>query len=214
MAVNYYNVGEYERAIASLQQLPQMYDVLLNLGSALSRKGDQSGAMTLWKRAANIDPLSSDTFFNIGYLSYIKGDLDGAEKNLVESLRLSGRDSEALFLLGRTYEKQGRLEESRKLMAQATRLSQRVERWLTQPIPKLERFVTVTTFRSHDDVWNEQRLARRARSQDLVPWLDIVQSDIDAYLFGEALRELGDVMRVFPEASEARSLLNEVDRQR
>jgi len=212
--LNCFYLGDYERAIATFQQLPQMYDVLLNLGAALSRKGDQAASMSLWKRAVNMDPLASDTFFNMGYSSYVKGDLETAEKNLMESLRLSGRDSEALFLLGRTYEKQGRLEESRKLMAQATRLSQRVERWLTQPIPKLERFVTVTTFRTHDDVWNEQRLARRARSQDLVPWLDIVQSDIDAYLFGEALRELGDVMKVFPDSSEARSLLNEVDRQR
>jgi len=214
MALNYFYLGEYERAVASLQQLPQMYDVLLNLGSALSRKGDQSGAMSLWKRAANMDPLASDTFFNVGYLSYIKGDLDAAEKNLVESLRLSGRDSEALFLLGRTYEKQGRSEDSRKLVAQATRLSQRVERWLTQPLPKLERIVTSTTFRTHDDLWNDQRLARRAHSQDLVPWLDIVQSDIDSYLFGDALRELRDVMKVFPDSAEARSLLNEVDRQR
>ena len=214
MALNYFYLGQYERAVASLQQLPQMYEVLLNLGSALSRKGDQSLAMSLWKRAANMDPLSSDTFFNVGYLSYIGGDWDAAEKNLVESLRLSGRDSEALFLLGQTYEKQGRSEESRKLVAQATRLSQRVERWLTQPLPKLERIVISTNFRTHDDLWNEQRLARRARSQDLVPWLDIVQSDIDSYLFGDALRELRDVMKVFPNSAEARSLLNEVDRQR
>jgi tetratricopeptide (TPR) repeat protein/TolB-like protein len=214
IGLNYFHLGEYERALGTFQQLPQIYDVLLNLGAASSRKGDLTGAIALWKRAANIDPLASDTFFNIGYLSYIKNDLDAAEKNLVESLKLSGRDSEALFLLGRTYEKQGRSEESRKLLAQATRLSQRVERWLTQPLPRLDRFVTTTTFRSHDDVWNDQRLARRARSQDLVPWLDVVQADIDSYLFGDALRELHDVMKVFPDSSEARSLLSEVDRQR
>ncbi len=68
-----------------------------------------------------------------------------------ESLSLRGRDSEALFLLGRTYEKLGRVEESQKLIAQATRLSQRVERWLNQPLPKLERFVTTTSFRTHEE---------------------------------------------------------------
>jgi tetratricopeptide (TPR) repeat protein len=214
MGLNYFYLGEYERSMGMFQQLPQIYDVLLNLGAATSRKGDLTGAIAIWKRAATLDPLESDTFFNIGYLSYLKNDLDAAEKNLVESLRLSGRDSEALFLLGRTFEKQGRSEESRKLLAQATRLSQRVERWLTQPLPRLERFVTATTFRSHEDVWNDQRLARRARSQDLVPWLDVVQADIDSYMFGDALRELHDVMRVFPDSSDVRSLLNEVDRQR
>src|SRR5262249_3585861 len=122
--------------------------------------------------------------------------------------------SEALFLLGRTYEKQGRSEEARKLLAQAVRLSERVERWLNQSLPKLDRFVTTSIFRAHDDVWNDRRLARRTRSQDLASWLDIVQADLDSYLFGDALRELRDMLKVFPDSSEARSLLAEVERQR
>jgi len=85
---------------------------------------------------------------------------------------------------------------------------------MTQSLPKLDRFVTSTTFRSHEDVWSDQRLARRTRSQDLASWLDVVQADLDSYLFGEALRELRDVLKVFPDSSEARSLLTEVERQR
>ncbi len=212
--LNYFYLGDHARALATFRQLPQTYDVLLNLGAAFARQGDQTAAMSAWKRAAAVDPLGSDAFFNMGYVSYLKGDADAAEKNLVESLKLHGRDSEALFLLGRTYEKQSRLDESRKLIAQASRLSQRVERWQNQPLPKLERFATATTFRSHDDVWNDQRLPRRARAQSLPVWLDIVQADIDSYLFGDALRELHDVIKIFPESSEARSLLNEVERQR
>jgi tetratricopeptide (TPR) repeat protein len=133
----------------------------------------------------------------------MKNDYENAAKNLNESLRLRGRDSEALFLLGRTYEKTGRVEDSQKLIAQATRLSQRVERWMSQPIPKLERFATTTTFRSHDEMWNEQRLARRARGQGVSAWLDTIQSDIDSNLFGDALRELHDVLRVYPDSAEA-----------
>jgi tetratricopeptide (TPR) repeat protein/TolB-like protein len=214
MGLNYFYLGDDAQAISSFQQLPQTYDVLLNLGAACSRKGDQTAAMQAWDRAAAIDPLAADAFFNMGYLSYLKNDLVRAEKNLVESLKLRGRDSEALFLLGRTYEKQGRLEDARRFTAQAARLSQRVERWLTQPLPQLERFAMATTFRSHDDLWNSQRLARRSRSQDLPAWLEIVQNDLDSNLFGDALRELHDVMKIFPDSSDARSLLNEVDRQR
>jgi hypothetical protein len=33
-------------------------------------------------------------------------------------------------------------------------------------------------------------------------------------MFGEALRELRDVMRIFPDSTEARSLLDQVERQR
>jgi len=212
--LNYFYAGDYARAITAFQQLPQTYDILLNLGAAFSRRGDSTAALLTWRRAAAMDPLGSDAFFNVGYASYLKGDFDAAEKNLLETLKLRGRDSEALFILGRTYEKQGRTEESRKLLAQAARLSQSVERWLTQPPPRLERFVVSTTLRSHGDVWNDQRLSRRARSQDLSSWLDTVQAEIDSYLFGDAMRDLTDVMKVFPESTEARSLLKEIDHQR
>jgi tetratricopeptide (TPR) repeat protein len=191
-----------------------VHDVLINLGAAFSRRGDLLSALAAWQRATTLEPLTSEAFFNLGYGGYLRGDSERAEKNLVESLRLRGRDSEALFLLGRTYEKQGRLDDSRRLIAQASRLSQRVERWQNTPLPRLERLVTATTFRSHDDVWNDRRLARRARGQDLSAWLELVQADIDSYLYGGALRKLQDVMKVFPESSEARLLMNEVDRLR
>jgi len=90
--------------------------------------------------------------------------------------------------------------------------SQRVQRWLSQPPTRIERFVTTTTFRSHDEIWNDKRLVRRGRRQDLNGWLEVIQGDIDSYLFGEALRELHDILRIYPDSSEARSLLNEVDR--
>jgi tetratricopeptide (TPR) repeat protein/TolB-like protein len=214
VGLNYFYLGDYPHAITTFQQLPATYEVLLNLGAAFSQKGDAVSAISTWKRAAALDPLNSDAFFNSGYASILKADFEAAEKSLNDSLKLRGRDSEALFLLGRTYEKMGRTEESQKLVAQATRLSQRVERWLTQPLPKLERFATSTTFRSHEEMWNDPRLARRARGQGLSAWMDVVQSDMDSHLFGDALRELHDVTRVYPDSPEARSLLEEVDRQR
>ena len=85
------------------------------------------------------------------------------------------------------------------------------EEWHGLP---LERFVTTTTFRTHDDVWNDQRLARRARSLDLPSWLEVVQANIDLYFFGDALRELRDLKKIFPDSSEAKSLADEIDRQR
>jgi tetratricopeptide (TPR) repeat protein len=212
--LNFFYLSDYTHAITDFQSLPPTYDVLLNLGAAFSQKGDSAGAIATWTRAAALDPLSSDAMFNIGYSSFVKNDFENAAKNLNDSLRLRGRDSEALFLLGRTYEKTGRSEDAQKLIAQATRLSQRVERWMTQPIPRLERFATTTTFRSHDEMWTNQRLARRARAQGVSAWLDTIQGDIDSYLFGDAQRELQDVMRVYPDSAEAHSLLDVVERQR
>jgi tetratricopeptide (TPR) repeat protein/TolB-like protein len=213
MGLNALDLGDHVRAITIFQLLPQTAEILLNLGAAYSRNGDAASAMTAWKRAAAMDPLAADVFFNMGYASFIKGDLENAEKNLEESLKLRGRDSEALFLLGRTYERQGRVEDAKKLITRATRLSTRVERWINQPIPKLERFVTATTFRSHDEVWSDRRLARKARAQDVASWLDMVQANIDSYLFGDALRDLRDMMKVYPDSLEARSFLNEIVRR-
>ena len=51
------------------------------------------------------------------------------------------------------------------------------------------------------------------RGQDLATWLELIQMDVDSYLFGDAIRELQDVLRVFPQSAEARSLLEEVHRQ-
>jgi len=213
MGLNYFYLADYAPATTVFQTLPAVYDVLLNLGAAFSQNGDRDSAADAWRRAIDTDSLASDAFFNLGYLSLIKDDLESAARNLTESLKLRGRDSEALFLLGRTYEKLGRLEESGKAIAQASRLSQRVDRWLTQPLPKLERLATSTLFRSRGEIWTEQRLIRRARSQGLPAWLKLIQMDIDLYLLGDALRELHGLLRVYPESSEALSLLDEVRRQ-
>jgi tetratricopeptide (TPR) repeat protein len=214
MGLNYFYIGDYTRSIATFRELPQTYDVLLNLGSALSLRGDHAAATAAWRQAAETDPFGSDAFFNIGYASFVKGDLDAAVKNLIESLKLRGRDSEALFLLGSAYERQGRIDESQRIIAQATRLSQRVERWLTQPIPRLERLSTTAMLTKSNEIWTDARLARRARGQNVTSWLESIQNKIDSNLYGEVIRELQDVIRVFPDSSEARSLLDEVNQRR
>jgi tetratricopeptide (TPR) repeat protein/TolB-like protein len=212
IGLNYFYLADYSHAITVFQELPATYDVLLNRGAAFWRNGDAASALAAWKQAAGIDSLASEARFNIGYVGFRQSDLDSGVRSLTESLSLRGRDSEALFLLGRTYEKQGRLDESQKAIAQAARLSQRVERWMNQPIPELERLAGTTTFRTHNEIWTEERLRRRARGQDLAAWLESIQTDVDSYLFGDALRELSDLIRVFPESAEARSLLEDVHR--
>jgi len=214
MGLNYFYLGDYGRSIAIFEQLPQTWDVLINRGAALSQKGDLPGAIGAWQRAAALDPLKNDAFFNIGYVSLLKNDFDLTAKSLNESLSLRGHDSEALFLLGRVYERQGRTDEAQRLFSQATRLSQRVERWLTQPVPKLERLSTTASFTNGEEIWNERRLQRRAKTNGLAMWLESAQNQIDSYMYGEAIRELRNAIRLFPNAAEARALLQEVNRQR
>src|SRR5262245_36490846 len=92
LGLNYFYIGDFARAVTTFQQLPQTYDVLLNLGAALSRKGDLPAAMSAWQRAAKMDSLSSEAFFNLGYGSFIRADWAAAEKYLSESLKVRGRD--------------------------------------------------------------------------------------------------------------------------
>jgi tetratricopeptide (TPR) repeat protein len=215
MGLNFFYLGDYARSIAIFEQLPQTWDVLMNRGAALSRKGDLPAAIAAWQRASVLDPLKNDAFFNIGYVSLLRNEFDLATKSLNESLNLRGHDSEALFLLGRAYERQGRLDESQKLIAQASRLSPRLERWSTQPMPRLERVSTTASFMEGPGIWSDRfRLERRAKSNGVAMWLESVQNQLDAYMYGEAIRELQNVIRVFPSALEARELLREVNRQR
>ena len=75
--------------------------MLLNLGAALSRKGDPLSAMAAWKRAAMLDPLASDAFFDMGYAELHQRMTSMRRKRTcMESLKLRGRDSEALVPAG------------------------------------------------------------------------------------------------------------------
>ncbi len=213
VGLNYFHLNDYTRAATALETIPSNYEVLLNRGAALFQKGDTQAALAAWEQAVELQPLGSDAFFNLGYLSFRKGDFESAVKNLSQSLKNHGRDSEALFLLGRSYERLGRIEESQKAISQASRLSQRVERWMRQPLPDLIRIATTMSARSHDETWTPERLARRAGREDLSQWLESIQTEIDFYLFGDALRDLKDVIRVVPQSSEANLLLEEVHRQ-
>ena len=213
--LNDYNLGDFTAATNIFFALPPTYDVLLNLGASLAAQGDGAGALLAWKRASDRDPLDPDAVFNSGYWSLTRGDADGAVRSLEQFMKLEGRDGEALFLLGRAYEKVGRLDESSRLIAQATRLSPRVERWLTQPLPNLVRLSSEADpaelrLPLDASLWNEQRLMRRAGSRDVAAWLDAVQTQLDSQLYGEAIRQLLEIVKVFPMSVDARVQLAQV----
>jgi len=215
IGLNRFYLGEFASAAAAFEKLlPANYDVLVNLGAAYLSKGEHVSALLAWRRAQDLDPLSAEAFFNSGYLSFLQNQNEAAVRDLSQSLKVRGRDSEALFLLGRAYEKLGRAEEAQRVTAQSTRLSQRVERWLTQPLPKLERLRPSTTFRDSKQIWTEERLKRRTKGQDLASWLESIQTKVDAYQYGEAVRELQNVLRIHPDSAEAKSLLEEVNARR
>jgi len=215
LGLNYYYLGDYAKAAAVFSALPPIYDDLINLGAALAARGDSNGALAAWRRAADREPLRSEAPFNIAWLAFTRGEMDLASKSLDQFFKLQGRDAEAMFLLGRVYEPLGRTEESQRMIAQAMRLSPRVERWLNQPLPNLQRLrtqVDTTEIRLplQTTIWNPARLSRRALGLDAAGWLGSVQNQMESQLYGEALRELQDMIRTFPDSPDARLLAAQV----
>src|SRR5207247_1397297 len=47
IGLNYFYLGDYARSVATFQQLPKTYDVLLDLGAAESQKGDFADAVAV-----------------------------------------------------------------------------------------------------------------------------------------------------------------------
>jgi tetratricopeptide (TPR) repeat protein len=215
LGLNYYYLADYVKAAAVFMALPPTYDDLINLGAALAARGDAAGAQAAWRRAANRDPLRTESFFNLAWIAFNRGDLDGASRSLEQFFRLQGRDAEALFLQGRVYERQGRNDDSQKAISQAIRLSPRIERWVNQPLPSLQRLriqADTTELRTalQPSTWTPNRLSRRALGQDVTAWLESAQTQMESQLYGDALRELQDVIRVFPQSADARLVRGQV----
>jgi tetratricopeptide (TPR) repeat protein len=144
-----------------------------------------------------------------------RNDAEAAAKFMDQFLKLQGRDPQAIFMQGRIYERLGRADEAQKLIASAVSLSPRLQRYVNQTLPNLGRLrgkINVTEIRLGPQmtVWDHSRLARRASGRDIAPWLDSVQPSIDSQRYGDALQELQDIDRTFPESPETRLMFAEV----
>jgi tetratricopeptide (TPR) repeat protein len=218
LGVDDYNTGEFDKAAAIFTALPPVYDVLINLGMAQAGKGDISGAMATWRRAADVNPLGSESYFNLAFLGLTRGDPNDAAsavQDMDRLLLLRGRDPEAIFLEGRIYERLGRLDESQRLIASAVSLSPRLQRWVNQTLPNLGRLrpqINVTEIRlaPQGSIWNQARLSRRSNGRDLAGWLDSVQESVDSQSYGDALQELQEIDRTFPQSSESRLMFAQI----
>ena len=185
---------------------------------AYAGNNDFAGAMAAWKRASELNPLGTEAPFNMAQLGATRSernDLDAAAKSIERFLKLNSRDAEAIFLQGRIYERLGRVDESQKLVATAVNLSPRIARWVNQPLTNFRRLrlqpnVTDIRFAPQATIWTDERLQRRAYGRDIATWLDVVQKSIDSQLYGEALRELQDIARTFPQSAETHLMFAEV----
>jgi Tfp pilus assembly protein PilF len=92
LGLDYYNSGDFEKSIALFSMLPQVYDVLVNLGMAYAGNNNFSEAMASWKRALEFNPLGTESLFNMAHLGLMRGergDVEAAAKSIEQFLMLS-----------------------------------------------------------------------------------------------------------------------------
>jgi Tfp pilus assembly protein PilF len=142
-------------------------------------------------------------------------DAEAAAVSIEQFFKLQGRDAEALFLKGRIAERLGHPEDAQRWIASAVNQSPRLSRWVNQTLPNFRRLrakpdITAIRIAPQPTIWNEDRLARRATGRDLSAWLDRVQDSIDSERYGDAMRQLQDITRTFPQSAETRLMFAEV----
>jgi protein O-mannosyl-transferase len=72
----------------TVQKSPDSFVAHLNLGNALSGKGDFDGALKEFQRAITVNPNYAEAYINLGYVLTGKGDLDGTIRALRHAIML------------------------------------------------------------------------------------------------------------------------------
>ena len=74
-------------------------EIYINLGSAYYDKGDFDNALTVYRKALELEPTNPQIHCNLGYLHWGKGDIDDAIKEYELSIRYNS-DYDIAYKLG------------------------------------------------------------------------------------------------------------------
>ncbi len=105
-----YYEGDYNGAVDLLKMVAgeiPLNEVYSNLGAALSRRGDMTGAMENFGKALEGDESDPDYWFNVGWELWKQGKFELAAANFRALLDRSPGDQEATTMLGRCLAKEG-----------------------------------------------------------------------------------------------------------
>jgi tetratricopeptide (TPR) repeat protein len=119
MAVDLYNAGEYERALAELvlaeERNPGLSYIFYNKALCLQQLGRTEEAKEAFQASLALDPDDPDTLYNLARLFYTEDDLDVAMAYLEQARELvetQGGDDLVCYLLALIYEQQGDIEQA------------------------------------------------------------------------------------------------------
>lgn len=112
-----------ERADLVLKREPKNADALMVKGMALSRLGDQTGALAAMKQAVILTPEKANFFSNLGAVQVAIKDLAGAEQSFRKAVELDPKSTDAVLNLARFYELQHRTGEAEAQFQKAVQIA-------------------------------------------------------------------------------------------
>ena len=118
-------MGQPDRAVASLRRVqlePDLPEAYVNLGAALVRKEDRSGAADAFRSAILHRPNSAAAHMNLAAILDQAGDFDMAEYHFLRAIRGDPESAMAHFNYGRALVSRSRLEDAERELRTALRI--------------------------------------------------------------------------------------------
>ena len=111
-AIQHMQSGQWDEAIAALQEAPPSFQSYNFLGIACQMSQDWFGAKSAWSNALHYDPHSEDVRLNIGIACVATGDKVEAEEHWSHILKSNPYHVQSLINLGLLYREQQRNQQA------------------------------------------------------------------------------------------------------
>ena len=118
VAIAYWNCGELDRAITTLENMQEDYDMLsaeyyTTLAYFYIEAERFDEAIETNEEALKLDEGNGGAYDNLGMISYLKGDLEEAKELFLKALELKETMASSKFYLGKIFEAEGDLEQAK-----------------------------------------------------------------------------------------------------
>jgi protein O-mannosyl-transferase len=194
----------------TLRLRPNLPEAHINLGAALSKRGDFNAAETQYRQALQFDPESPDAREGLGVIQTEKGQLNDALTNLDAAEKGMPGDANKHYNLGRAYGLAGHPDLAAAEFEEAVRL---------QPEDSAARFNLGTAYASEErfaDACDQFREALRLKPDYIAARFNLGGALANLGRLDEAVGEFREVLRAqpdFPGAAQALETCLELKKQ-
>jgi tetratricopeptide (TPR) repeat protein len=194
----------------TLRLQPNLPEARINLGAALSKRGDFGGAEAQYRKALQLDPDSPDAHEGLGVIQIETGLLDDALVNLTAAEKAMPADANKHYNLGRLYGLAGHPDLAAAEFAEAVRL---------QPGDAVARFNLGTAYAAQEkfsEAADQFREALRLKPDYAAARFNLGGALANLGRLDDAIGEFREILRVqpdFPGAAQALETCLELKKQ-